>query len=99
FPPKTDKGMEPLMQCVEELCRFKPGFISCTYGAGGSTRNQTLDIVESINDRFGVSTTAHFTCVGSTVEQIRSWLKEARARGVENIMALRGDPPKGETTF
>lgn len=99
FPPKSDKGIQTLMECVEELCKFDPGFISCTYGAGGATRDQTLEIVSNIRNRFGVSTTAHFTCVGSTIEQIRDWLTRAQNMGVENIMALRGDPPKGETQF
>jgi methylenetetrahydrofolate reductase (NADPH) len=99
YPPKTPEGMDKLYRVVGDLRRFDPGFVSCTYGAGGSTRDQTLDIVTGIRDRLHVTTTAHFTCVGSTVEEIRAWLREATARKVENIMALRGDPPKGEESF
>lgn len=99
FPPKNASGMEPLYKSVAEFAAYKPGFISCTYGAGGTTRDQTLDIVQQIRTRFGLPVTAHFTCVGSTVDDIRSWMTQATAVGVENIMALRGDPPKGEERF
>ncbi|QDU60207.1 5,10-methylenetetrahydrofolate reductase [Planctomycetes bacterium Pan216] len=99
YPPKKQEGLEHLYQVVGELCSFDPGFISCTYGAGGSTRDRTLEIITEIRQRYGVPTTAHFTCVGSTVEEIRAWLTRATELGVENIMALRGDPPKGEAEF
>ena len=69
---------------------------TCTYGAGGSTRDKTLDIVEQTKRRFGVRVASHLTCVGSTVDQLRGYLSEAQQRGIENIVALRGDPPKGE---
>lgn len=99
FPPKTPQGLQPLWKTVECLAEYKPGFISCTYGAGGSTQDQTLEIVRAIRERFRTTATAHFTCVGSTVDDIRGWLSQARAAGVENIMALRGDPPQGQATF
>jgi methylenetetrahydrofolate reductase (NADPH) len=99
FPPKTAQGLEAVYRAVAELAAFKPGFVSCTYGAGGSTRDQTLEIVTTVRDRLGVTTTAHFTCVGSTVADIRAWLTRASELGVENIMALRGDPPQGEESF
>lgn len=99
YPPKTAAGLEPLYQAVGELARFRPGFISCTYGAGGSTRDRTLEIVTAIRNRFTVPATAHFTCVGSTIDELRDWLHRAREAGVTNIMALRGDPPQGQTEF
>lgn len=99
FPPKTPQGLELLYRVVDELRSYQPGFISCTYGAGGSTRDQTLEIVTTIQQRFGVTATAHFTCVGSTVEELRAWLRRATAAGVQNIMALRGDPPQGRDRF
>jgi methylenetetrahydrofolate reductase (NADPH) len=99
FPPKTAQGMEPLRHTIERLAPFRPGFISCTYGAGGSTRDQTLEIVTDIRRRFQQTATAHFTCVGSTIEEMRGWLVKARDAGVENIMALRGDPPMGQEKF
>lgn len=99
FPPKSEQGLEPLWRTVERLAEFRPGFISCTYGAGGTTREQTLEIVSTIRERFKTTATAHFTCVGSTVDDIRKWLGRARDVGVENIMALRGDPPQGQTSF
>ncbi|MFO0947564.1 MAG: methylenetetrahydrofolate reductase [NAD(P)H] [Planctomycetota bacterium] len=99
FPPKTEQGLEPMFRSVEALTKYRPGFISCTYGAGGSTRDQTLDIVTRIRSRWNISTTAHFTCVGSTIADIRGWLGRAKDLGVENIMALRGDPPQGQKSF
>lgn len=99
FPPKTPQGIEPLYRAVGELCQWRPGFVSCTYGAGGSTRDQTLDITSAIRANFGVEATAHLTCVGSTVAEICAWLALAEQGGIENIMALRGDPPQGSATF
>jgi methylenetetrahydrofolate reductase (NADH) len=78
---------------------FRPDFITCTYGAGGSTRAKTLDIVEKVNRQFACAVAAHLTCVGSTVDDLRSFLREAQQRRIGNIVALRGDPPKGETQF
>ena len=99
YPPKTPQGAESLYRAVGELCRFRPGFVSCTYGAGGSTRDRTLEVVTTVRDRFRVATTAHFTCVGSTVDEMRDWLRTASEQAIENIMALRGDPPQGESAF
>ena len=78
---------------------FRPDFITCTYGAGGSTRDKTLDVVEQVQRRFGCRLASHLTCVGSTVEQLRDYLAEAARRKIDNIVALRGDPPQGETQF
>ncbi len=99
FPPKTPAGETELFQHLVELTGFRPDFITCTYGAGGSTRAKTLEVIERVRREFGVATASHLTCVGSTVEQLRDYLCEAERRGVTNIVALRGDPPQGETTF
>ncbi len=99
FPPKTPAGEEAMYASVAELMAFSPDVITCTYGAGGSTRDKTLEITEQVKRRFGVRVASHLTCVGSTVEQLRNYLLEAQARGIDNIVALRGDPPQGEATF
>ena len=99
FPPKTPAGDEQLLLNVEQLMAFRPDFITCTYGAGGSTRAKTLDIVDLVQRRFDVPAASHLTCVGSTVDELRAYLSEASRRGVANIVALRGDPPRGETIF
>lgn len=99
FPPKTAEGEAALYEHVAALMELAPRFITCTYGAGGSTRDKTLDIVTNVKRRFGVPVASHLTCVGSTVEQLAGYLREAEARGIDFIVALRGDPPKGETAF
>jgi methylenetetrahydrofolate reductase (NADPH) len=100
FPPKSDEAEEALFRdTVPALKCLQPGFISVTYGAGGSTRGRTLRIVDRIRREFNIEAMHHVTCVGSTPEMIRGVLDEARALGVENVLALRGDPPKGETEF
>lgn len=99
FPPKTEEGDAALFRHVEQLLAFRPSFITCTYGAGGSTRGRTLGIVEHIKTTFKVPVASHLTCVGSTVDDLRQYLREAASRGVDYIVALRGDPPKGETHF
>src|SRR5688500_8270482 len=99
FPPKTPAAEPALWQNLKELMAFAPDVVTCTYGAGGSTRDKTLDIVEQTKKRFGVRVASHLTCVGSTIDQLRTYLTEAQRRGIENIVALRGDPPKGETSF
>jgi methylenetetrahydrofolate reductase (NADPH) len=99
FPPKTEEGDESLRQTLREMVSFKPAFISCTYGAGGSTSKRTVEWCREIQEKFGVTSTAHFTCVGSTREQLVEWLKFAWDSGLRNIMALRGDAPAGQTEF
>ena len=99
YPPKSDAGETQLFAALEALMVFRPSFVSCTYGAGGSTRDKTLELTVKIRETFGVTTAAHRTCVESTEEEIRQWLKQATDLGIENIVALRGDPPKGETAF
>lgn len=99
FPPKTQGGESQLFSALETLMVYRPSFVSCTYGAAGSTREQTLGLTVKIRDTCGVTTAAHRTCVGSTADEIRQWLNEATDLGIENIVALRGDPPKGELEF
>ncbi|MDP7253419.1 MAG: methylenetetrahydrofolate reductase [NAD(P)H] [Planctomycetota bacterium] len=97
FPPKTEKGIEVLFQnTVPRLMELKPDFCSVTYGAGGTTRDTTLEIVDRIQREFNLPTMAHLTCVNATREEIVGVLTEAKERGIINILALRGDPPEGE---
>jgi methylenetetrahydrofolate reductase (NADPH) len=99
FPPKTPEAETALYGTCGELRRFDPTFLSITYGAGGSTRELSLQIAKRLIEDLHAPVTAHFTCVGSNVDQIRAWLTQAQQLGVANIMALRGDAPQGETTF
>jgi len=96
FPPKTPQGERNLEAALEELVQLEPAFVSVTYGAGGSTREKTIEIVKRIADRYGLEAMAHFTCVGATVPEIRATLDEMRAAGIDNVLALRGDPPAGQ---
>lgn len=99
FPPKSESGERSLYLHVERLMRFGPDFITCTYGAGGSTRDKTLQIVDEVKKRFEVPVASHLTLVGSTVDDLRDYLNRARRQGVDYIVALRGDPPQGESVF
>lgn len=94
FPPKTPEGHEKLLHTIALLCNLKPDFISCTYGAGGGSRDKTLDIVEHIQKTHHVPGVAHLTCVMHTKNQIKNILTEIQRRGISNVLALRGDPPK-----
>jgi methylenetetrahydrofolate reductase (NADPH) len=96
FPPKTEDGLRNLFDAVGELRSLRPDFVSVTYGAGGSTRHKTIEIVSRIKEEYGIEAMAHFTCVGSTVEQLRETLDAMAAVGVDNVLALRGDPPAGQ---
>jgi methylenetetrahydrofolate reductase (NADPH) len=99
FPPKTEEGVETLYKTAGELRSCRPSFVSVTYGAGGSTRDRTIELVTRIQRDLGLTTMAHLTCVGSTKAEIREVLKRLVGGGVQNVLALRGDPPKGETEF
>jgi methylenetetrahydrofolate reductase (NADPH) len=99
FPPKTEEGGTHLLRTIESLSDLKPSYISVTYGAGGSTRDLTVDLVRQIKTEFGIETMAHLTCVGATRDQIRAIVDRLATDGIENILALRGDPPRGETEF
>src|SRR5438445_171243 len=96
FPPKTDEGERNFWNALGELRALDPAFVSVTYGAGGSTKDKTLEIVSRVRDEFGIEAMAHFTCVGATVEQLREQLDAMREAGLENVLALRGDPPAGQ---
>lgn len=99
FPPKTEKGLLHLNKELNQLMRYPVGFVSVTYGAGGSTQTNTLQLVKDIRERYPVTTVPHFTCVGASHENIRAFVEQAIAEGAENMVALRGDPPKGKTNF
>jgi methylenetetrahydrofolate reductase (NADPH) len=99
FPPKTEKGEANLYRHVETLMEYSPDFITCTYGAGGSTQTKTLEIIRTVKERFNIPVASHLTLVGSNADQLRDYMKEAKAQGVDHIVALRGDPPAGETEF
>ncbi|NOK18878.1 methylenetetrahydrofolate reductase [NAD(P)H] [Corallococcus carmarthensis] len=99
FPPKTDAGVASLLRTVEELAPLEPGFVSVTYGAGGSTRDRTVELVTHIKQHTGIEAMAHLTCVGHTRDELRDVLRRLDAAGIENVLLLRGDPPQGQTTF
>ena len=99
FPPKTDEGRQTLYKNVRRLSEFKPRFFTCTYGAGGSTQGTTLDVCEEVKKISGLPVASHLTCVNATTEQLESYLSEAKQRGTDYIVALRGDPPKGSEKF
>jgi methylenetetrahydrofolate reductase (NADPH) len=96
FPPKTEAGERNLYDALAELRTLEPSFVSVTYGAGGSTRERTIEIVKRIRDEYGLEAMAHFTCVGATVPELRETLDEMQAAGIDNVLALRGDPPSGQ---
>ncbi len=99
FPPKTEKGEATLWRSLELLAPLEPDFVSVTYGAGGSTRDRTIDLVGRIKRETGIEPMAHLTCVGATRDEIASVVDRLGDAGVRNILALRGDPPKGQTEF
>src|SRR5947209_2037604 len=99
FPPKTEPGFAQLYQAIDELHPLKPSYVSVTYGAGGSTREKTVDLVERIQRELKIRSMAHLTCVGHTAEQLGSILDDLWAAGIRNVLALRGDPQAGQTSF
>lgn len=99
FPPKSDEGFEELFRTIEALRPLKPDYVSVTYGAGGSTRRKTVDLVTRIKNEIGIEAMAHLTCVGSTREQIAEILETLNQGGIQNVLPLRGDPPKGDPEF
>lgn len=99
FPPKTPAGEQSLYEHVRKLIEFEPDFVTCTYGAGGSTRDKTLEIVRQVKTQFGVPVASHLTVVGSTIDQLREYLQQAAQANIDYVVALRGDPPQGQTTF
>lgn len=99
FPPKTDAGVENLFSTVATLRALEPSFVSITWGAGGSTRARTLELVSRIKRELHIEAMAHLTCVGATREELGEILARFHAEGVENVLCLRGDPPQGEERF
>lgn len=98
FPPKRDGDLEELFRVVEELRSLNPGYVSITYGAGGSSREKTYGIAVRLKE-MGVLPLMHFTCVGHSRSEIKQLLDQVNSVGIENVLALRGDPPKGQTSF
>jgi len=99
FPPKTEEATEKLYETARELSQLGLDFVSVTYGAGGSTREGTVEITKALKDDLGLETMAHLSCVGETAEGIGATLDRIAAAGIENVFALRGDPPRGEEDF
>jgi methylenetetrahydrofolate reductase (NADPH) len=99
FPPKTPEGVEALFEAIEALKPLEPDYVSVTYGAGGATRDGTVEIATRIKRDHGIETMAHLSCVGETREGLRALLDRFHEAGIENVLALRGDPPRGETNF
>ncbi len=99
FPPKDDIGFWDLAQTIQSLKPLQPDYVSVTYGAGGSTRRKTLDLVARIKNDMAIESMAHLTCVGATRTEIGAVVDELRSKGLENILALRGDPPQGQNAF
>jgi methylenetetrahydrofolate reductase (NADPH) len=99
FPPKTEEGRQVLFETVDVLRRLDPHFFSVTYGAGGGTREGTLETTRAIRDEYGSEAMAHLSCVGETAESLRDIIDRIADAGIENILALRGDPPRGQQDF
>jgi len=99
FPPKTDDGVRQLFETVEALRPLGPAYVSVTYGAGGSTRARTVELVKRLKRETEVEAMAHVTCVGASRQEIAQVLDEVAEAGVQNVLALRGDPPRGQATF
>jgi methylenetetrahydrofolate reductase (NADPH) len=99
FPPKTEDGERNLRATLEDLRAFDPAFVSVTYGAGGSTRGKTVELTHWIKRELGIEAMAHLSCVGTTREELGAILDGMDEAGIENVLALRGDPPRGETEW
>ena len=99
FPPKTDEGEQNLRLTLEDLRAFDPDFVSVTYGAGGGTRARTVEVTKWLKQDLGIEAMAHLSCVGSTKDELRKVLDDIAEAGIENVFALRGDPPRGEAEW
>jgi len=99
FPPRDEAGLERLERALAELKEDEPAFVSVTYGAGGGTRAGTVEVTKRIKRDLDIEAMAHLSCAGATVDELRRILDELATAGVENVLALRGDPPKGETEW
>jgi methylenetetrahydrofolate reductase (NADPH) len=99
FPPKSEEANEQLFATARTLSELEPDFVSVTYGAGGSTRDGTVEITRALKDELGLETMAHLSCVGETTDGLAKTLDRIDAAGIENVFALRGDPPRGQEDF
>lgn len=99
FPPKTPEGDANLRAALEDLKDDQPDYVSVTYGAGGTTREKTIGIVKTIKQEYGIEAMAHLSLVGESTDGLRRILDEIAEAGIENVLALRGDPPAGETEW
>jgi methylenetetrahydrofolate reductase (NADPH) len=100
FPPKTEPGMRSLFEHLKELVSCKPAYFTCTYGAGGSTRDKTLEVLSAIRSRYpDIPLVSHLTCVGSAKDELKAYIERAVLAGVSHIVALRGDPPHHAAAF
>ncbi len=99
FPPKTEEGREGLLATARSLRELEPDFVSVTYGAGGANRDGTVEITRELKEELGYETMAHLSCVGETTDGLAETLDQIAAAGIENIFALRGDPPRGQEDF
>jgi len=99
FPPKDNDGFDKLFETIDNLKSLNPAFVSVTYGAGGSTRSKTIDLVGRIKKEIGLESMAHLTCVGHNSDEILNVLESIKKQNVDNVLALRGDPPAGEINF
>jgi len=99
FPPKDNEGFDKLFTTITQLKPCQPTYVSVTFGAGGSTRTKTIDLVGRIKNEIGLESMAHLTCVGSDKEYIAAILDTLQAQGIQNVLALRGDPPQGQEKF
>jgi methylenetetrahydrofolate reductase (NADPH) len=99
FPPKTNEDMTQLFQTLREAKKLEPGYISVTYAPGGETKEKTVEIVRRTKNEIGLESMAHLTCVGQSRQEIKGFLDELKRSGIENVIALRGDPPRGQTKF
>lgn len=99
FPPKDDSGLDSLRQAIASLRELRPSYVSVTWGAGGSTRRQTIELVTHLRKDYGVEAMAHLTCMGASRDEIETVLRRLDEAGVENVLALRGDPPRGVEKF
>jgi methylenetetrahydrofolate reductase (NADPH) len=99
FPPRSAAAETTLLRSLERLAPLEPDFVSVTYGAAGSERSRTLEIVARIKRQFGIEAVAHLTCVGASRAELVETIDRLGAAGIENILALRGDPPRGQAEF
>ena len=99
FPPKTSRGMDSLRDVLARLVALEPRFMTVTYGAMGTTRSRTVEIASMIHNDLGIECACHLTCVGAPRDQIDGQLEHIHRQGIENIVALRGDPPRGQDSF